>query len=317
MKKKFKTKRYIKIKSKHIPYLIILAIILIFIITLTYISNLKITSDNALTILENSNIYNPKLKETQKKLISIITGIDINTPTTMITDTMNYEEPISAKLAFNITKNEINTNQTTTEPLVYIYNTHQTEEYTQANTEAYNITPTVLVGAYYLQEQLEKLGIKTIVEEASIPEILKENNWNYTQSYKASRINLEKVKNAYPSIKIFIDFHRDAVSKASSTVTINEKQYAKILFLIGKEHANYLENLEFTTKLNDIIKAQYPTITKGILQKEGIGVNGIYNQDLGANVILMEVGGNENTIEEVSNTIDLITPLIKEKIDEE
>lgn len=49
---------------------------------------------------------------------------------------------------------------------------------------------------------------------------------------------------------------------------------------------------------------------------EGPGVHGIYNQDLAPNVILLEMGGNENTYEEVINTIDLITPIIKEKIDE-
>lgn len=320
MKRKFKAKRYIKIK--YIPYLIIISIILISIITLTYISNLKLIKNNVITLLENSNIYNPKIKEQQKKLITIITGIDINKPTTILENTSNYERNDNMNLAFALEKNEkqqqISTNpQVSTEPLVYIYNTHQTEEYAQNNNEAYTITPTVLVGAYYLQEQLEKLGIKTIVEEASIPEILKENNWNYTQSYKASRINLEKIKNEYPSIKLFIDFHRDAVPKTSSTVTIDGKEYAKILFLIGKEHNNYLENLEFTTRLNDIVKEKYPTLTKGILQKAGVGVNGIYNQDIGKNVILMEVGGNENTIEEVANTIDLIAPLIKEKIDEE
>ena len=146
--------------------------------------------------------------------------------------------------------------------------------------------------------------------------ILKSNNWNYNQSYKASRINLEKIKSQYPSIKIFIDLHRDALPKKLSTVTINDKEYAKVLFVIGKEHENYLKNLEFTKSINQIIEKNYPTLTKGILEKEGPGVNGIYNQDLGINIILMEVGAQENTIEEVTNTLDLIANIIKEKINE-
>ena len=52
------------------------------------------------------------------------------------------------------------------------------------------------------------------------------------------------------------------------------------------------------------------------IQKEGPGVNGIYNQDLSENIILLEVGANENTIEEVTNTLDIISQVIKEKINE-
>ena len=154
------------------------------------------------------------------------------------------------------------------------------------------------------------------MEETNISEILKNNNWNYDQSYKASRINLEKIKQTYPSIKIFIDLHRDALKHQQSTTTINEKDYAKVLFVIGKEHENYKKNIEFTETINNILKQKYPEITKGILQKEGPGVNGIYNQDLSENIILLEVGANENTIEEVTNTLDIISQVIKEKINE-
>ena len=236
----------------------------------------------------------------------------MNKPTTILKQTMKYE--ISNKQiekTYYSIKNE--KEMTTEEPLVYIYNTHQTEKYIGNDITP---TPSVLTAAYYLKDKLENNGIKTIVEESDITEILKNNNWNYNQSYKASRINLEKIKKEYPSIKIFIDLHRDAVNKNLSTVTIDNKEYAKILFVIGKEHNNYLQNLEFTKSINDLIEKKYPQITKGILQKEGPGVNGIYNQDLGTNIILMEVGAHENTIDEVTNTLDLISDILKEKINE-
>ena len=91
---------------------------------------------------------------------------------------------------------------------------------------------------------------------------------------------------------------------------------AKIMFVVGKEHDNYLKNLENTKRLNDMIKDKYPTLTRGVLEKEGAGVNGIYNQDLGSNIMLIEVGGNYNNISEVANTIDLIIPIIGEYINE-
>ena len=88
------------------------------------------------------------------------------------------------------------------------------------------------------------------------------------------------------------------------------------MFVVGKEHDNYLKNLENTKRLNDMIKDKYPTLTRGVLEKEGAGVNGIYNQDLGSNIMLIEVGGNYNNISEVANTIDLIIPIIGEYINE-
>lgn len=306
MKRKFKTKKHIKIT----PVIIIMFIIFIFIITLKYIS--KNTPKKEIDqLLNKTNNYE---KIHQKEMVSMITGIKINKPTTILENTTNYEkeEIIKFNLIHNESKRIENKSQIEqSEPLVYIYNTHQTEEYVG---NGITPQPTVLTGAYYLKDLLEKEGIKTIVEETNIKEILNNNNWNYTESYKASKINLEKIKMKYPSIKIFIDFHRDAVSRNISTTTINEKSCAKVLFVIGKEHQNYEKNLEFTTKLNNIISNNYQTLTKGILQKEGFGVNGIYNQDVGENVILMEVGGNENTIEEVTNTLELIAPLIKEDI---
>ena len=39
-----------------------------------------------------------------------------------------------------------------------------------------------------------------------------------------------------------------------------------------------------------------------------------YNQDLNLNVILLELGSNNNTWEEVCNTIDVLVPILKEII---
>ena len=122
--------------------------------------------------------------------------------------------------------------------------------------------------------------------------------------------------NKYPSVRLFIDLHRDSLSKSKSTVNINGKECAKIMFVVGKEHENYNKNLELANNLNDRITAQYPSLSRGISLKSGSGVNGIYNQDLSSNIILLELGGNENNITEVLNTIDIISNIIKEYIDE-
>ena len=305
--KKFKTKRHIKNKYKNIIILIIATLILILI---ARAKTFKIIEITPVKILDYTNIYSTTNKKQQLiDSFSQILKIDINKPTTILEYMIPYTEP-NEKNEFHTIKQKKELKE---EPLIYIYNTHQTEQYIGNDITP---NPTVLTASYYLKEQLEKLGIKTIVEETNISEILKNNNWNYDQSYKASRINLEKIKQTYPSIKIFIDLHRDALKHQQSTTTINEKDYAKVLFVIGKEHENYKKNLEFTETINNILKQKYPEITKGILQKEGPGVNGIYNQDLSENIILLEVGANENTIEEVTNTLDIISQVIKEKINE-
>ena len=303
MKKRFKSKR--KIKTKYKKIIIITITLILTIIILNYLSNLKIIKQDVIKTLTYSN----NLKETniKQEIIDITTQIikvDVNKPTTILKNIMYYETP-------NIKKNYYAIENEKT-PLIYIYNTHEKEEYQQINGQQ----QTVKNASYYLKEKLEELKIPTIVEEKSIKETIEENNLSYTQSYKASRINLEKIKNEIPSIKIFIDLHRDALPKKLSTVTIDDKNYAKILFVIGKEHDNYQKNLEFTNSLNNIIEKKYPTLTKGILQKEGPGVNGIYNQDLKENIILMEVGAQENTIDEVTNTLDIISEIIREKINE-
>ena len=199
-------------------------------------------------------------------------------------------------------KEEIKTISITKEPIIYIYNTHQTEEYQPSSFVEYSITPTVQMNDYILEEQFEKEGLETLVEEQSIKEVLNNNNWNYARSYDASRIFLEEKKKMYPSLTYFIDVHRDSLTKEKTTITINNKDYAKILFIVGLENPNYHQNLAFTESINNKLNEKYPSLSKGIYKKEGPGVNGVYNQDFSPKTILVEMGGPENSIEEVLNT---------------
>lgn len=201
-----------------------------------------------------------------------------------------------------------------TEPIVYLYNTHQLEEYKQENQESYNVTPNVMMLSYIVREKLNDKGIPTIVEENDVSAFLQANNWSYASSYKVTRLLMEDAKTKNPTLKYFIDLHRDSVSKSISTATIDGKNYAKILFIIGLENPNYQENLTVTTTINNMLEEKYPGITRGIYKKEGKGVNGVYNQDFDKNTILFEVGGPENTIEEVLNTADAISTVLAEYI---
>ena len=173
------------------------------------------------------------------------------------------------------------------------------------------------MASYLLREKLNSLNLQTIVEEANMSEILEKNNWNYSYSYQASRSLLKDKISKYKSLKYFIDIHRDSVSKSYSTVTINNKSYAKVLFVIGLDHNNWEQNYNLAVSLNNIIDNNYKGLSKGIMKKTGMNVNGIYNQDVSPNCILIEIGGVDNTIEEVFNTTNVIAETISTYIKNE
>ena len=195
-------------------------------------------------------------------------------------------------------------------PIIYIYNSHQLENYNSENLDIYGITPNVLMASYLLKEKLNSRGLSTIVETTNMSEFLSLNGWDYASSYKASRIFILDKKNKYSSLEYFIDIHRDSVGKNVSTVNIEGKSYARILFVVGLEHSNYASNLNTMENINNLCNKYYPGLSRGIYKKEGAGVNGIYNQDISHNSILIEVGGASNTIDEVLNTTEAISNIL-------
>ena len=202
-------------------------------------------------------------------------------------------------------------------PIIYLYNSHQQEEYASSTLAEYSITPTVIMNNYILEDIFNKNNYKTIVEENSIKDILNKNNWKYYKSYNATRILLEENIIKYPTLKYFIDIHRDSLPKNRTTVKIDNKDYAKVLFLIGLENKNYEENLIFTEKINNKLNEYYKGLSKGILKKGGEGVNGVYNQDFNNRTILIEIGGYENTPTEVLNSAIAFSRCFMEVISEE
>lgn len=302
MKKRISLKNHSKKRKIHYKWFIFTFIFILFIsLTFNYLLSKNININSKILVnylLQDTSPYIKKTRNKDKKF-SIINLLNLNY---YAFKEVKNKKKISQKLE---TKKE--------EPLIYLYNSHQTEEYSNSDMP-YSINPTVTINNYIMREVFEKTNYKTIIEERSIRDILNINNWNYASSYKASRIYLEDVKNTYPSLKYFIDIHRDSLKKDRTSITINEKKYAKLLFLIGLEHNNYQANLTFTEQINNRVNELYPGLSKGIYKKSGPGVNGIYNQDFSPNTILIEIGGEENTVEEVMNTSLAISHIISEVI---
>ena len=187
-------------------------------------------------------------------------------------------------------------------PLVYIYNSHQLEEYAKEDEEE---SPKVIIASRILSKKLNKLGILSIVEKGSVPRIIEKNNLKFADSYRISRMFMDIAKSKYPSLEYFIDIHRDAPPRNSTTVTIDGKDYARILFLVGFHNKKYKYNLRVIGELHDIIDENHSKILRGVLLKKGPDNDGVYNQDFSSNAMLVEVGGRENIIEEVNNTLDV------------
>ena len=122
--------------------------------------------------------------------------------------------------------------------------------------------------------------------------------------------NVEQAKKDTPSLNFFIDLHRDSSSYEKTMVEIDGEKYARLLFVVGLEHDNYEVNLDLATKLNNILKEYNSKLSRGIMKKQGKGVNGKYNQDFDPNTILIEVGGQYNTIDEVNRLLKVFSRVL-------
>lgn len=202
---------------------------------------------------------------------------------------------------------DINFNNTT-DPIIYIYNTHDKEKYLDYNG--------VYEAAKLFETEFEKLGINVIVEEEKVSPYLSNYSNTFIGAYAISRSYFEKVIDTYPNLKLVIDLHRDALEREYSYVTINGVNYAKILFVQGVRYENYQKNLELVTKISDKVKEKYPGMSKGVMLKNKENQHDSYNQDLSINAMLLELGSNNNYYEEVSNTVKAIVPIIMEVMNE-
>ena len=220
-----------------------------------------------------------------------------NDDTSQITDKSNTKEVLNS-----------------TKPIIYIYSTHDTEGYASSYFNIYNIKPDVKIASYYLQEKLSDLGLNTIVEKRMIKDALNKNNWVYKDSYKASRIYLENTYQNNTSLKYFIDLHRDSVSKNISTCEIDNKKYARILFVIGTSNKTYEQNEAVAKKIDEISDSLYPCLSRGIFKRNINGWDKAYNQDISENVMLIEIGAKENTMDEVLNTVDALSIVLEKYI---
>ena len=174
-----------------------------------------------------------------------------------------------------------------------------------------------MISSYILREKLNNLGINTIVETNNMKEFLVKNGYKYNMSYHASEYFARLKESEYPSIRYLFDIHRDSLGRNSTVLEINDKKYAKVLFVVGLEHTTKENNVGFAEKLDMETNNLLRGLSRGVSYKTGEPIHGVYNQNLFGKSVLIEVGGVDNTIEEVNNTMEILSKVIESVVKEE
>ncbi|HHY20594.1 MAG TPA: stage II sporulation protein P [Bacilli bacterium] len=202
--------------------------------------------------------------------------------------------------------------------VVHIIHTHTRESFLPelkegltANEAWHGEVNVTLVGER-MAKTLEGYGIGTQVDKTDFQNILLERDWGYGKSYAASREVLQKAITSNGDLEFFFDIHRDDRKRNITTVNINGQDYARPYFVIGEnnEHAEY--NKMLAQELHERLEKDFPGLSRGVIGYGGPGRNGLYNQDLSKNSLLIEMGGVENSLEEVYRTVDAIAKVFSE-----
>lgn len=191
-------------------------------------------------------------------------------------------------------------------PAVLIIHTHGSEAYMPDGNDIYEesdpyrtqekIYSVVRVGDE-LAAEFAKKGI-AIIHDRNIYDFPSYRG-SYTRSYDAIQTYLEK----YPSIKIVIDLHRDAIEAADGTVYktiahVGDVTCSQILLVMGTNssglvHPNWRENLKLALHLQSEMDTLYPSLAKPIEISQYR-----YNQQATTGSMLIEVGCTGNTLQE-------------------
>ncbi|MDV7764499.1 stage II sporulation protein P [Peribacillus sp. CSMR9] len=210
-------------------------------------------------------------------------------------------------------------NQTTNgRKVVEIYHSHNRESYLPylkgvTNPDlAYHSKINITKLGKRMVEDLAEKGIGSSLDKTDIMGNLNNKGLNYTKSYQESRKSVQTALATNKDLEYLIDIHRDAKRKKDTTITIKGKEYAKIAFVIGGNNPNYEKNAALANKLHIALEKKYPGISRGLMKQGGTSHNGIYNQDLSGNAMLIEIGGVDNTFEEMYLTVDAFSDAFSE-----
>ncbi len=216
---------------------------------------------------------------------------------TKTTTQQEISAAVQAGLPFQVEKN-------TDVPQVLILHTHATETYrthtglwyapgdTARSTE--NRQNMCAVGQV-MTDVLNQAGICTVHDTTL-------NDYpSYNASYDNSRAVAQSWLEKYPSIKVILDVHRDAIEsdgvRMAPVTEINGRSCAQVMIISGADNGTTIklphckENLAFAAAWQTAMETDYPGLTRPVLYSHRF-----YNQDLSTGALLLEVGGHGNDL---------------------
>lgn len=199
------------------------------------------------------------------------------------------------------------------QPQVLIYHTHATEAYLPSLRSWYGLEEAfrsqqeeenmVAVGEV-LAQTLEEAGIKVIHDTTQ------HDNPSYTGAYDRSRETMQRYLEQYPSIKVTLDVHRDAITRDDNTIiaptaTVEGQQVCQVMIISCADEEripNFRQNFTFAAALQQQAARMYPDLMRPILFDQ----NRFYNQDLTTGSLLLEFGSHANTLAQAKRSAVLI-----------
>lgn len=204
--------------------------------------------------------------------------------------------------------------ENTGDPQVLIVHTHATESfepfdrnfcdtsYTWRSTD--NQKNVVYLGDI-ITNQLEQAGIGVVHD------ITQHDYPSYNGSYERSAATIKKWLALYPTIKVVIDVHRDAIESPAGNLikpicTINGEKTAQVMIISGCDDGtmnipNWQKNLRWAVSLQQTTEGDYPGLTRPVFlcyRK--------YNMDLTAGSLLIEFGSHGNTLAETARAAEYV-----------
>lgn len=200
---------------------------------------------------------------------------------------------------------------------VLIMHTHTTESYEPYDRDYYDVN----YSARTLDEEYNMIRVGNALARA-----LSENGIgvvhdttvhdypSYNGSYDRSAETVEQWLSKYPTIKVVLDIHRDAIERTVSgetvrvkpTTEIDGKKAAQLMLIAGCDDGtmgmpNWEENLRFAAALQNQLETDFPTLTRPLMFDYRK-----YNQNLTTGSILVEVGGHANSLDEAVYSAELL-----------
>ena len=208
---------------------------------------------------------------------------------------------------------------------VLIYHTHTSEAYSQSYTGFYytdmetrtsNQEQSVVAAGAALKQALEAAGFG-VVHDTTVNDTL--YNGSYDRSWEVLQKNLE----AYPTIQVTIDVHRDSMTtdsgvKYKPTVTIDGRKAAQVMLIAGcdadggwGDFPRWEENLRLALRVQQSLQGLYPGLARPLNFS-----NSKYNMNATPGSMLVEVGTEVNTVSEAVYSGQLVGEAIAQALED-